>query len=107
MVGQLLALVQAQVALLVEGDLMGAHQPDALAAADPLERTGDDVRVDLVRTLAFQPQQHGLVGTVPAAGQRQRAIHVGADAHHVLQAARIQQPAVHEALGRAHGADGV
>ncbi|MNV65241.1 hypothetical protein D3C71_1579300 [compost metagenome] len=107
MVRQLLALVHGQVALLVEGDLALAHQVDALAGTDALQRRRNDVRVDLVRAVAFQPQQHGLVGAVATAGQGQRAEHLGADADHVLQTARIQQPAVHEALGRAHGAHGV
>ncbi len=79
-VRQLLALVHAQVALLVESDLVLAHQLDALAAADALERSRNDVRVDQVRTLAFQAEQDRLVGAVAAAGQRQRAIDIGADA---------------------------
>jgi len=106
-VRQLLALVQGQVALLVEGDLVLAHQVDAPGRADARQRGRDDVRVDQVGPVAFQPEQHRGVGAVAAPGQRQRAEHLGADAGDVGQLARVEQPAVDEAFGRAHRAHGV
>ncbi|KAG1255729.1 hypothetical protein G6F65_016613 [Rhizopus arrhizus] len=106
-VRQLLALVHAEVALLVEGDLVLPHQLDALAAADALQGGRDDVRVDQVRPLAFQAEQDRLVGAVAAAGQRQRAIDIGADARDLVQAARVEQPAMDESLGGLHRPDGV
>lgn len=101
-VGQLLPLVHQQVALLVEGDRVRAAEQDALVLADALQRRRDEVRVDLVGVVAFQAHQHGLVGAVAAAGQGQRAEHLGTDAHHVPQAIRIDQPAAHEARRRPH-----
>ncbi len=101
---QLLPLVHRQVALFVEGDLVLPHQVDALGAANALQGGRDEVGVDQVRPVPFQPQQDRLVGAVAAAGQGERAEHLGADTRHLRQSAGIQQPAVHEALGRAHRA---
>jgi len=104
-VGQLLALVHDQVALLVEADLVLPEQADAPVAADAFQRLGDDVRVDAVRQLAFQAHQQRLVGAVAAPGQRQRAIDFGMDARHVAEPAGFVQPARHETRGRAHRPD--
>src|SRR5690606_38671463 len=51
--------------------------------------------------------QHRLVGAVAAAGHGQRAVHLGAHPRDLFEHARLAQPFVHEAGGRAHRADGV
>src|SRR5690606_16318485 len=93
--------------LLVERDLMAPGQPDPAHAADAFECRRDDVRVDLVGPMAFQPHQHRLVGAVTATGQRERAVDLGTDAGGALEFAGLHQPLLHEAGGRAHRPHGV
>src|SRR5690554_5178765 len=106
-VGQLLPLVHQQVALFLERDFMPAGQADAALAADALHGGGDDVGIDHVRHVAFQAHHDRLVGAMAATGEGQRAEDFGAYAGDVLQAPGLDQPAVDEAGGGAHGPDGV
>src|SRR5690606_7355044 len=106
-VGQLLPLVHQQVALFLERDLVPAGQADAALAADALHGGGDDVGIDHVRHVAFQAHHDRLVGAMAATGEGQRAEDFGAYAGDVLQAPGLDQPAVDEAGGGAHGPDGV
>ncbi len=75
---QFLPLVHQQVALFLESDhgtvAVQAHGP---LTADAFERAGNHVRVDRVRTVAFQPEQHRLVGAMAAAGEGQRTEDLG------------------------------
>src|SRR5690606_1630132 len=87
--------------------LMAPEETDPALAADALERGWDDVRVDLVGPLTFQAHQHGLVGAMAAAGQRERAVDLGADPGGALEFASLHQPLFHEPGGRAHRPHGV
>ena len=104
---QFLALVHDQILLLVEADLVAAEQTDLLFAADAGQRFGNDVGIDLVRPMAFQPHQQRFVGAVAAAGHRERAEHFGAHPRGTgeIAAAAFFKPAVDEAAGGAHGPD--
>src|SRR6185312_9213646 len=70
--------------------------------ADALERLGDLVGIDRVRVRALEAQQYGLVGTVTAAGHRQRAVQLGAHTRHAVQHAFLLQPAFGEACRGTH-----
>ena len=99
---QLLALVEDQVGLSVEGDLVLAQQSDATRAADAFKRGGDLVGIDRIRVLALEAEQHRLVGAVAAAGHRQRAVQLGAHAGDPIQHAFLFQPVFGETRGGAH-----
>ena len=80
MVGQPLALEEAHVARLVEGDLV--HRRRAAAGRSRGSRGDHDVGrvgIDAVGPLAGQAEQDGAVGGVALAGQRERAVEVGLD----------------------------
>ena len=101
-VGQLLALVPDEVALLVEVDGVLADQLDATTVADAGKDAVDGVGVNPIRPFAGKPEQYRLVGAVTAAGQRQRAEQLGAHAGDLIQAAFLVQPALHKARCSAH-----
>jgi hypothetical protein len=81
----------------------GLHHVPARAA----RRGRDDVGIDPVRPVAFQAHQHRLVGAVAAAGQGQRAEHLGAHPGDIVQAAGFGQVMFDETRRRAHRPDRV
>jgi hypothetical protein len=104
---QLLALVENQVALFLERDCFLSEQQQLVRAANAFKRGWNSIRVDLIRMLPLQPQQHGFVGAVAAAGHGQRAEQLAAHAHDLLQHAVAVQPALGKARRRPHGSHGV
>ena len=104
---QLLALVHRQVALFLKHDAMPAAEQQGALAPDAFQRGGHDVRIDPVRLVAFQPEQYGGIGAVPAPGESERAEHFGTHPCHVRQQAGLVQAMGNKARCRPHRADGV
>ncbi len=102
---QRLVAVEQQVERLVELDLMRAGQPQPARGADARERGLDRFRLDPVRTVALEPEQHRAVRAVPAPGQRQRAVQLHADPRGALEQPPPRQVCDERAGGihRPHG----
>ena len=98
--------VKGEVGGLVEGDIVLAAEPDAVAGTDSGEDRWNAVGIDRVRHLAGQAQQHGLVGAVADTRQCQRAEQFGLDPGDAGQRAALFQ-AGDEGGGRLHRSDGV
>ena len=63
--------------------------------------TNGEIGIDPVRPLAGQPEQHGAVGGVALAGERERAVEVRLDTHHLVEQALVAQR-LDKAAGRGH-----
>jgi len=71
--GEEVAVVEDEVRALVEADRMAAEEGQLAAGADRRDQRAHAVRVDPLRRLAFQAEEDGPVGAVPAAGRGERA----------------------------------
>ena len=100
MVRQPLALEEAQVRRLVEGDVVNAAEAEAAGFTNPGDLAVGRVRVDPVGPLARQAEQDRAVGGVALAGQGERSVEVDADLRDALQQPVGTQPLDKAAGGR-------
>ena len=103
---QRLVDAEAQMLGFAERDGMPARDRQQLLRADPLDFGADLVRIDAIGRLAGQAEQHGAVGAVSAAGQRERPVQVDDDARRALELPAGLQ-LLREAEGGAHRTHGV
>ncbi len=68
---QRLVAVQEQVERLVESDLTRSREAQAARGADASQRGLDRLRVDLVRAVPLEAEQHRAVGAMPEPGERE------------------------------------
>jgi hypothetical protein len=106
MVGQALALQEAHVARLVEGDLVPAGKREAPGLADSADDDVGFVGIALVGALAREAEQDGTVGGVAFAGQRQAAVKRDIDPLGLLEQ-RLLRQRIDKAAGGRHRPHGM
>jgi len=104
-VGVHLIAVEEEMLGLAEGDLVSAHELEALCAADGGEQRVDLCEVDGVRGFAEKSEEDGAVGAVADAGEGEGTIEVDGEGAGCVEELRVEL--ADEAQSSAHGADGV
>ena len=103
---QALPAQEEEVLAGVERDRVTPEQPERVALLEGLDPRVDERRIDVLRGLSLEPEQHGLVGAVPAAGGAQGAEQLAPDAGGARQQLVALQ-GLDEAQGGAHRSHGV
>jgi uncharacterized protein len=104
--GERLVDTEPQIVVLDERNLPPAVESKRLLLADPLHLRFDLVGIDAIGRFTGEAQQYGAIGSVAAAGQRERSIEVDADTLDGVESA-FRFDRVHEAERRAHRPDRV
>ena len=84
MIGQGLAS-EEQVAFLDKRNGLLAQQIQFARLLNLLETSRNRIRIDRVRLVALQPQEHGFVAAMAASGRAQRTIEVALNAYRCRQ----------------------
>ena len=104
MIGQRFAPMHDEMQRLVELDGMLAENMQPAVASNRFESCRDASGIHMLRGVAFQSQDHGLVAAVTLAGGAQRSVELGLDGAGARQQAARTQP-VGKASRGLHGPD--
>ena len=91
MLWQRLLPVKQQVGCLVEWDLASTWQSEEPGRANSFDALGDRIDIHAFRRVALETEKDRLIGSVPLAGERERAVKVNLDSPGGINQSRFGQ----------------